>query len=135
VHAVFDEKNFLARRFSPQIHDLFASLPSTHKELLDDHLSVPHYTPSPQHTQVTLAESHSYATDDNQPLELDTTSGDEEHDADMPTISDEERNLDTTTSMPSSKYFDEYEFDHQHPDSIHNKSNVTEKISKISLTR
>jgi len=50
VHAVFDEKFFPARRFSPRIHDLFASLPSTHTELFDDHLSVSHYTPSPQHT-------------------------------------------------------------------------------------
>jgi len=49
MHAVFDEKNFPARRFSPRIHDRFASLPSTHNELLDHHLSSSHYTPSPQH--------------------------------------------------------------------------------------
>ena len=53
-----------------------------------------------------------------------------EYDADMPTIAVEEGNLDTTTSMPSSEYFDEYEFNHPHPDSIYNKSNVTEKMSK-----
>jgi hypothetical protein len=76
--------------------------------------------------------SHSYSSDDDQPLELDTASAgdDEKHDADMPAISVEEENLDTTTSMPSSEYFDEYEFNQQHPDSIHNKSNVTEKMSK-----
>jgi len=38
--------------------------------------------------------------------------------------------LDTTTSTPISEYFDEYEFNQQHPDSIHKKSNVTEKMSK-----
>jgi len=48
----------------------------------------------------------------------------------MPTISVEEGNLDTTTSMPSSECFDEYELNHQHPDSIHSKSNVTEKMLK-----
>ena len=32
--------------------------------------------------------------------------------------------------MPSSEYFDEYEFNQQHPNSIHKKSNVTEKKSK-----
>ena len=36
---------------------------------------------------VTLAELQSYSTDDDQPLELDTTSDDEKHDADMPAIS------------------------------------------------
>ena len=56
VHAVFDEIFFPARRFSPRIHDLFASLPSTHNKLFDDQLSVSHYTPSPQHTQVTPVE-------------------------------------------------------------------------------
>jgi len=87
---------------------------------------------SPQHTQVTPLESHSYSSDqvEDQPLELDTASDDEEHDADMPAISIEEGNLDTTTSMQSSEYFDEYEFNQQHPDSIHNKNNVTEKMSK-----
>jgi len=52
-----------------------------------------------------------------------------------PAISVEEGKLDTTTSMSSSEYFDEYEFNQQHPDSIHKKSNVTEKMSKISPTR
>jgi len=130
VHAVFDELFSPARRLSPRIHDLFASLPSTHNELFDDHLSVSHYTLSPQHTQVTPIESHSYSSDDDQPLELDTASDDGEHDADMPAISVEEGNLDITTSMPSSEYFDEYEFNQQHPDSIHNKSNGTEKMPK-----
>jgi len=32
--------------------------------------------------------------------------------------------------MPSSEYFDEYEFNQQHPDSIHFKSDVTEKMPK-----
>ena len=130
MHAVFDGNFFSARCFSPRIHNFFASLPSTQNELFEDHLSVSHYSPSPQHTQVTPAESHSCSSDDDQPLELDTTSDDEEHDADMPAISAEEGNLDTTTSMPSSEYFDEYEFNQQHPDSIHKKSNVTEKMSK-----
>jgi len=130
VHAVFDENIFQARRFSPRIHDLFASLPSTHNKLFDDHLSVSHYTPSPQHTQVTPVESHSYSSDKDQPLELDTASNDEEPNDDMPVISVEEGKLDTTPSKPSSKYFDEYEFNQQHPDSIHKKSNVTEKMSK-----
>jgi len=125
VHAVFDEIFFPARRFSPRIHNLFASLLSNQNELFDDHLSVSHYTPSPQHTQVTPAESHSCSCDGDQPLELDTTSDDEEHDAYMPAISAEEGNLNTTTSMPSSKYFDEYEFNPQHQDSIHKKSDVT----------
>ena len=126
----FRRKNFPARRFSPRVHDAFASLPSTHNELFDYHLSVSHYTLSPQHAQVTPIESHSYSSDDDQPLELDTASDDEEHDADMPAIPVEEGNLDTTTSMPSSKYFDEYKLNQQHPDSIHNKSNVIEKMSK-----
>jgi len=130
VHAVFDEKYFPARRFSPQIHDSFASLPSTQNELFEDYLSVSHYSSSPQHTQITPAKSHSCSSDDNQPLELDTKSDDEEHDAVLPAISAGEGNLDTTTSMPSSKYFDEYEFNQQHQDSIHKKSNVTEKMSK-----
>ena len=130
MHAVFDEKIFPARRFSPRIHDLFASLPSTHNELFDDYLSVSHYAPSPEHTQTTPAESHSYSSDDNHPLKLDTTSDDEEHDADMPAISVEEGKLDTTTSMPSSEYFDEYKFNQHHSDSIHKNSNVTEKMSK-----
>jgi len=130
VHAVFDENIFPARRFSPRIHDLFASLPSTHNELFDDHLSVSHYTPSPQHTQVTPVESHSYSSDEDQPLELDTASDDEEPNDDMPAISVEEGKLDTTTSMPSSEYFDKYKFNQQHPDSIHKESNVTEKMSK-----
>ena len=98
--------------------------------MFDYHLSVSHYTLSPQHAQVTPIESHSYSSDDDQPLELDTASDDEEHDADMPAIPVEEGNLDTTTSMPSSKYFDEYKLNQQHPDSIHNKSNVIEKMSK-----
>ena len=38
LHAVFDEIFFPARRFSQRIHDLFASLPSTHNELFDDHI-------------------------------------------------------------------------------------------------
>ena len=116
VHAVFDDFFFPARRFSPQIHDLFASLPSTHNELYDDHLSISHYTPSPQHTQVTPVESPSYSSDEDQPLELDTASDDKEPDDDMTAISVEEGNLDTTTSMPSSEYFDEYEFNQQHPE-------------------
>jgi len=128
-HAVFDEIFFPARRFSPRIHDLFASLPSTHNELFDDHLSVSHYSPSHQHTQVTPVESHSHSGDEEQ-LELDTASNDEEPNHDMPAISVEEGILDTTTSMPSSEYFDEYEFNQQHPDSIHKKNNVTEKMSK-----
>jgi len=82
VHAIFYEKNFPARRFSPRNHDLFASLPSTHNELFDNQLSVSHYTPSPQHTQVTPIESHSYSSDDDRPLKLDTASDDEEHNAD-----------------------------------------------------
>jgi len=93
VHAVFDEKNFPARRFSPRIHDLFASLPSTHNELFDDHLSVSQYTPSPQHTHVTPVESHSYSSDEDQPPELDTASDDEEPNDDMPAISVEEGKL------------------------------------------
>jgi len=72
----------------------------------------------------------SFSPADDQPLELDPTSEDDEDDAEMPTIAVEEGNLDTKTSMPSSEYFDEYEFNHQHPDSIYNKSNVTEKLSK-----
>jgi len=112
------------------MHDHFASLPSTHNELFDDHPSVSHYTPSPQYTQITPIESHSYSSDDDQPLELDTASDDEEHKADMPAISVQEGNLDTTTSMPSSEYFDKYEFNQQHPDSIHKKRNVTKKMSK-----
>jgi len=48
----------------------------------------------------------------------------------MSAISAEEGNLDTTTSMPSSEYFDECEFNRQHQDSIYNKSNVTETMSK-----
>jgi len=63
-------------------------------------------------------------------LELDTASDEEEHDDDMPAISVEEGNFDTTTSMPSSEYFEEYKFNQQHPDSIHKKSNVIEKMSK-----
>jgi len=98
--------------------------------LFDDHLCVSHYIPSPEHTQVTPVESHSYSSDEDQPLELDTASDDEEPDDDMPAISVEEGNLDTTTSMPNSEYFDEYEFNQQHLDSIHKKSNVTEKMSK-----
>jgi len=129
VHAIFDENFFPARRFTPRIHDLFALLPSTHNELFDDHLSVSHYTPSPQHTQVPPVESHSYSSDEDQPLELDTASDDKEPDDDMTAISVEEGNLDTTTSMPSSEYFDEYKFNQQHPDSIHKNSNVTEKLS------
>ena len=39
VHAVFDEKILSARRFSPRIHDVFTSLPSTHNKLFDRHLS------------------------------------------------------------------------------------------------
>ena len=50
VHPVFDAKNFPACRFSPRIHDLFASLPSTHNELFDDHLSVSHYTVTSTYT-------------------------------------------------------------------------------------
>ena len=53
-----------------------------------------------------------------------------EHDDDMPAISFVEGNLDTTTSMPNSEYFDEYEFNQRHPDSIHKKIYVTEKMSK-----
>jgi len=98
--------------------------------LFDDHLCVSHYTPSPQHTQVTPVESHSYSSGEDQPLELDAASDGEEPDDDMPAMSVEGGNLDTTTSMPSSEYFDEYEFNQQHPDSIHKKSNVTEKMSK-----
>ena len=45
-------------------------------------------------------------------------SDDEEKNDDMLDISVEEGKLDTTTSIPSSKYFDEYEFNQQHPDSI-----------------
>jgi len=134
VHAVFDDKFFPARRFSPRIHDLFASLPFTHNEWLDRHLSSSHYTPSPQHsTQVPLAEPHSFSPDDDQPLELDPTSDDDEDDADMPTIAVEEGNLDTATSMSSSEYLDEYEFNQQHPFEtllVYNKSDVTEKMSK-----
>jgi len=48
----------------------------------------------------------------------------------MSTIAVEEVNLDTATSIPSSDYFDEYKFNHQHPDSIYNKSNITEKMSR-----
>jgi len=98
--------------------------------LFDDHLSVSHYAPSPQHTQVSPVESHSYSIEEDQLLKLDTASDDKEPDDDMPAISVEEGNLDTTTSMPSSKYFDENEFNQQQPDSIHKKSNVTEKMSK-----
>jgi len=32
--------------------------------------------------------------------------------------------------MSRSEYFDEYKFNHQHPHFIHNKSNVTKKMSK-----
>jgi len=32
--------------------------------------------------------------------------------------------------MPSIEYFDEYEFNQQHPDAIHKKNKVTEKMSK-----
>jgi len=78
---------------------------------------------------VTLAVPHSISPDDDQPLDLDTTSDHDEVDADMPTIAVEKGNLDTTTSMPSSKYFHEYKFKHQHPDSINKNSNVTEKMS------
>jgi len=135
VHAIFDEKNFLARRFSPRIHDLFASLPSTHNELFDDHLSVSHYTPSPEHTQVTPFESHSHSSDE-EPLELDTASDDEEPNDGMPAISVDEGNFDTTTSMPISKYFDEYEFNQQHPDSLSTRRVTSPKrCQKISLTR
>ena len=102
---------------------------STHNELFDDHLSVPHYTPSRQHTQVTPVESHSHSSDE-EPLELDTASDDEEPNDDMPAISVEEGKLDTTTLMPSIEYFDEYEFNQQHPDAIHKKNKVTEKMSK-----
>ena len=63
-------------------------------------------------------------------MELETASDDEDPNDDMPAISVEEGKLDTTTSMPSSEYFDEYEFNQQHPDSIYKKSNVTEKMSK-----
>jgi len=98
--------------------------------LFEDQLSVSHSSPSHELTQVTDAESHSCSRDDDQLLELDTSSDDEEHDANLPAISAEERNLGTTTSMPSSEYFDEYEFNQQHQDSIHKKSNVTEKMSK-----
>ena len=54
---------------------------------------------------------------------------DEEDDTYIPAISVREGNVDTTTSTLSSKYLDEYEFNQQHPDSIHNKNNVTEKMS------
>ena len=112
----FRQKKFPARRFSPRIHDLFALLPSTHNELFDDQLSVSHYTPSPQHTQVTAVESNSHSSDEEQ-LELDTASDDEEPNDDMPAISVvEEGKSDTTTSMPSSEYFDEYEFNQHDPD-------------------
>ena len=80
-------------------------------------------------TQVTAVKSNSHSSDEEQ-LELDTASDDEEPNDDMFATSVEEGKLDTTTSMPSSKYFDEYEFNQQHPDSIHKKSNVTEKMSK-----
>ena len=130
MHAVFDGNFFSARCFSPRIHNFFASLPSTQNELFEDHLSVSHYSPSPQHTQVTPAESHSCSSDDDLLLELDTTSDNEEHDANMPAISAEEGNLDTSTSMSSSEYFDEYEFNQQHQGSIHKKSDVTKKMSK-----
>jgi len=70
------------------------------------------------------------SSDEDQPLELDTASDDEEPDDDTTANSVEEGNLDTTTFMPSSEYFDENEFNQQHPDSIHKKSNVTEKKSK-----
>ena len=63
-------------------------------------------------------------------MELDTASDNEEPNYDMPAISVEEELLDTTTSMPSSEYFGEYEFNQQHPDFIHKKNNVTEKMSK-----
>jgi len=79
---------------------------------------------------VPLAKPHSFSPVDDQPLELNPTSKDDKDNADMPTIAVEEGNLDTTNSKPSSEYFDEYEFNHQHPDSIYNKSNVTEKMSK-----
>ena len=77
-----------------------------------------------------LAKPHSFSPVDDQPLELNPTSKDDKDNADMPTIAVEEGNLDTTNSKPSSEYFDEYEFNHQHQYSIYNKSNVTEKMSK-----
>jgi len=79
---------------------------------------------------VPLAEPHSFSPDDDQPLELDPTSNDNGDDAHMSSIAVGEVNLDTTTSIPNSEYFDEYKFNHQHPDSIYNTSNVTEKMSK-----
>jgi len=48
----------------------------------------------------------------------------------VPDIAVEEGNLDTTAAKPHSKHFDVYEFNYQYLDSIHNKSNVTERMSK-----
>jgi len=41
----------------------------------------------------------------------------------------EEGDLNTTTTMPRSEYSDKYEINDEHAGSIHNKSNITEKIS------
>ena len=88
---------------------------------------------------MTFAETPSFVTppanpdhDDDcvPPLELNPTSDNDENNADVYAIAVEEGNLDITTSTPCSEYFDEYEFNHQRPDSIHNKSNVTEKMLK-----
>jgi len=103
-------------RLAVSHHESTIFLLHCHQLTTNCSISVSHYTLSPQHTQVTPVESHSYSSDEDQPLELDTASDDEEPNDDMPAISVEEGKLDTTTSMPSSKYFDEYEFNQQHPD-------------------
>jgi len=120
VHAVFDKTLFPDRRVSLRVPDLFHSLPSTHNDLFDRHVSNSQHTPSPQQTQVNFAErpscpaplAHSKDHDDDIPAlwGLDLQSDDNGNIFDVPTISVQRQKLDTTTTMPRSKYFDEYKF-------------------------
>jgi len=85
-----------------------------------------------QSAQVTIdTEPHSFSTDDDQPLELDPT----RNDANMPNIAVEKGNLDTTTSIPNSEYFDECKFNHQPQTLSTIRVMSTERFRRTSLTR